>query len=159
MSRPRLPTAAGLGYTLIEVVIVLAVLAVATAVAVPAVGSALEGLRARAEVAGLAALLRSAREQAVERQSTYEVVFEPAAQLVRLAPAGEASGRQVAMIRRFSPLLRLSGDGSSTTMRIAFLPQGASTGGQVLVDGPRGRRYRIMVDALTGRVATQQVGS
>jgi len=159
MSGPRRPTPAGLGYTLIEVAIVLAVLAVATAVAVPAVGNAMEGLRARAEVAGLAALLRSAREQAVERRSTYEVVFEPAARLVRLVPAGDSSLRQVSVVRRLSPLLRLEGDGILTTRRIAFLPQGTSTGGQVLVDGPHGRRYRITVDALTGRVATQQVGS
>ncbi len=159
MSRFRRRARAGHGYTLIELVIVLAVLAVATAVAVPAVGNAMEGLRARAEVAGLAALLRAAHEQAVERRSTYEVVFEPAARLARLAPAGDASVRQVSVVRRFSPLLRLGGDGVATTTRITFLPEGTSTGGQVQVDGPGGRRYRITVDALTGRVSTQQVGS
>ena len=65
------------GYSLMELVVVLAILAVAAAVVGPAVGRTADDVRVRAELAGLAAFLRTAREQAATRQQTLEVTLDP----------------------------------------------------------------------------------
>jgi prepilin-type N-terminal cleavage/methylation domain-containing protein len=56
------------GFTLLELLATLLVLAVAMAVVVPAVGRTSETLRTRSEVARFAALLRHTREQAITSQ-------------------------------------------------------------------------------------------
>src|SRR5262245_46739711 len=64
------------GFTLLELIITLAVLAVAMAVVTPAIGRGTESLRAPAEVAGFAATLRHAREQAITTQRSYRVAVD-----------------------------------------------------------------------------------
>ena len=49
------------GFTLLELIITLAILAVVMALVTPAIGRSTEAMRMRAEVAGFAALLRHAR--------------------------------------------------------------------------------------------------
>ncbi|MGH9286573.1 MAG: prepilin-type N-terminal cleavage/methylation domain-containing protein, partial [Acidimicrobiales bacterium] len=81
------------GFSLMELVVVLAVLAVAAAVVAPAVGRAADGVRARAEVGAVAAFLRSAREQAVTRRQALEVVVDRDSHALvvrRAGPEGEA---------------------------------------------------------------------
>jgi prepilin-type N-terminal cleavage/methylation domain-containing protein len=81
------------GYTLMELVVVLALLAVAAALVAPAVGRTAEDVMARAEVASVAAFLRVAREQAVTRQQTIEVSLDRDAHsllLRRAAPAARS---------------------------------------------------------------------
>lgn len=155
MRRRRDPAASG--YTLIEIVVVLAILSLAIAVVLPAIGRGAEGLRARAEVAGLAAFLRSAREQAIVRQQPYVVALEPEVRVVRLGPAGPDSVGLVEASRRLSPLLRVGGP--AVTRRVTFLPQGTSSGARLELYAPGPRVYVITVDTLTGRVATQRQDS
>ena len=64
------------GFTLLELIVTLAVLALAVAVVTPAIGRGTDGLRVRAEVAGFAATLRHAREQAITTQRPYRVVVD-----------------------------------------------------------------------------------
>jgi prepilin-type N-terminal cleavage/methylation domain-containing protein len=60
------------GFTLIELVVVLAVMAVAMAFVLPSVGRGTESLKLRGEAKRVAALLREARLQAVsQRRSAY----------------------------------------------------------------------------------------
>ena len=61
------------GFTLIELVVTLFVLALAAGVVAPSVVSGVGTLRARTETAGIATLLRAAREQAVTHNRAYEV--------------------------------------------------------------------------------------
>jgi prepilin-type N-terminal cleavage/methylation domain-containing protein len=142
------------GYTLIELVVVLAVLAIATAVVGPAVGRTVDGVRARAEVAAFAAFLRGAREQAITRQRAYEVVLEPEPRALQLRRAGtEDEGVQAS--RTFSAGLRIE----AASPRVIFWPHGMSSGARFAIEAPGARRYVITVDALTGRVATLPSGS
>ncbi|MGH7398464.1 MAG: prepilin-type N-terminal cleavage/methylation domain-containing protein, partial [Candidatus Rokuibacteriota bacterium] len=61
------------GYTLIEVVVVLLVLALAAGLVAPSVGRSVDALRTRAAVAGVASFLRAARTQAITREVRCEV--------------------------------------------------------------------------------------
>jgi general secretion pathway protein H len=142
------------GYSLVELVVVLAILAVATALVIPAVGRTVEEVRARAEVASVAAFLRSAREQAVTHQQVLEVVVDPKANALLLQrPARD--GQATAPTRRaFSALLRV--EGGARSPGVTFLPHGMSSGARFGVETAGPRAYVITVDALTGRVATRR---
>jgi general secretion pathway protein H len=140
------------GFTLIEVVVVMAVLALAAAVTVPAIGRGTEALRARAEVAGLSAFLRHARQQAITRRETQEVRIDPQAHLVVLAAAGAVEARSS---RRLWTDLRIEAS-PPAALTVRFLPQGLSTGGTFRIEAPGRRVYLITVDPLTGRVVNRR---
>jgi general secretion pathway protein H len=143
------------GYTLMELVVVLALLALAAALVAPAVGRTAEDVIARAEVASVAAFLRGAREQAVTRQQTLEVSLDRDAHSLLLRRAARDGQEAPATRRAFSALLRV--DGTATPAAITFQPQGMSSGARLLVETAGPRVYVVMVDALTGRVTTQRV--
>jgi Tfp pilus assembly protein FimT len=135
-----------------ELVVVLAVLAVAAAVVAPGVGRTADGVRARAEVGAVAGFLRSAREQAVTGHQPLEVVIDGEAHALvvrRTGREGEAAGYAS---RGLSPRLRIAG--TPVAPRIRFFPHGMSSGGRFTVEAPGARAYVITVDALTGRVST-----
>lgn len=140
------------GFTLIEVVVVVAVLALAAAVTVPAIGRGTEALRARAEVAGLSAFLRHARQQAITRREAQEVRIDPEAHLAVLTGAGQA---EVRSSRRLWADLRIEAS-PPAALTVRFLPQGLSTGATFRIEAPGRRVYLITVDPLTGRVINRR---
>ena len=137
-----------------ELVVVLAVLAVATALVIPAVGRATDEVRARAEVASVAAFLRSAREQAVTRGQALEVVVDHDARALRLQRAARDGQPAAATRQTFSALLRV--EGGAHAPGVTFLPHGMSSGARFGIETAGPRAYVITVDALTGRVTTQR---
>jgi prepilin-type N-terminal cleavage/methylation domain-containing protein len=147
------------GFTLIEVVVVLFVLAVAMAVGVPAIGRGADGLRVRAEAAGLANFLRAAREQAVTRNRAYEVRVDPEAGAIVMVSvggtAGARSGATVLATRRLAARVRIEAD-PPLRRTVTFTPQGLSSGGRFRVGLPGPRVYVVTVDPITGRVVTRQ---
>ena len=145
------------GYTLIEVVMVLAVLAVACAVMTPAVGRTIDGVKVRTEVAGVASFLRRAREQAVTRGEPYEVALDSGARTLLFRRAGGESMAGVEARRVLSPLLHVTAAPGHVPTRLTFMPQGRSSGGILRIEAVGPRVYLITVDPLTGRVTTQRV--
>lgn len=145
------------GYTLIEVVVVLVVLAVAGAVMTPAVGRTIDGVKVRTEVAGVASFLRRAREQAVTRGESYEVALDSGARALLFRRAGGDSIAGAEARRHLSPLLHVAPALGGIPPRIIFMPQGRSSGGSFRIEAVGPRVYLITVDALTGRVTTQRV--
>lgn len=144
----RLRTA---GFSLMELAVVLAILALAAAVVAPSVARTADGVRARAEVGAVAGFLRSARELAVSRREPVEVRIEHGRQALVMAGAGPD-----ATVRATQPLalLRVSG-----APRVTFFPHGMSSGAHLALTAPGARAYVIAVDALTGRVVAMRSGS
>lgn len=138
------------GFTLIELVVTLFVLALAAGVVAPSVVNGVGTLRARTEAAGIATFLRTAREQAATRNRTYEVRLGAAEGVVELR-----TGDTVSASRRLAPGLRVTAD-PPAARTITFQPQGLSSGTRLRVE-MAGRSYLITVDPLTGRVATRRV--
>ena len=145
------------GFSLMELVVVLAVLAIAAAVVAPAVGRTVDSVRARAEVGAVAAFLRAAREQAVTRQQALEVLIDNGTHALVVRRAGREGDAAVLTSRAVSPLLRIEAD--PPPPRVTFLPHGMSSGARFAVAAPGSRAYVIAVDALTGRVSTERAGS
>ena len=65
------------GYTLLELIVSLFVIALAVGLVIPAVGRGTETLRGRSEVAGFSAMLRHARDQAITTGRGHAVVIDP----------------------------------------------------------------------------------
>jgi general secretion pathway protein H len=142
------------GFTLIELILVLALIALLAGLTLPAVGRGVDALQVRAEVGSFAAFLRYAREQAITRREAQEVTINPDAHLLTLRAAGAESSRAT---RRLSPRISITAD-SPTGLTITFSPGGVSTGGSFRLVGPDGRAYRVSVNPLTGRVSNARVG-
>ena len=139
------------GFTLIELVVTLLVMAVAVGVSAPSIARGLDGLRTRAEAAGVATFLRAAREQAITHNRAYEVRVRAEDGVIELR-AGDATRST----RRMATGVRIAADPPSAPI-IAFLPQGVTSGGRLRVEMAGRRGYLITLDALTGRVSTQRL--
>jgi general secretion pathway protein H len=148
MERDHRPAAlgGGPGFSLIELVLVLFVLALATAIALPVVGRTSEAVRVRTQVAGFSATLRHAREQAVATQQPYRVEINPAEHRLTVV-AGEDDVR---LTRFLSPQLTVQAV-AAPSLTVAFEPHGVSTGGDFRLSSGD-IVYFVSVDPLTGRV-------
>jgi prepilin-type N-terminal cleavage/methylation domain-containing protein len=134
------------GYTLLELVVTLAILALAVALVAPAVGRGTRTIQARAEVARLTAMLRHAREQAITTGRRHTLVVDPAARRL-LIVAGEDDVRET---RAWAPEFTVEA-ASPAALAVRFEPAGVSSGGEFYVVSA-GLRYRVSVEPLTGRV-------
>jgi len=77
------------GFTLVELIVVVIILAIAALVAVPMFSSAAD-IQVRATASRIAADLDYARGLAITRQKNYAVVFDPANEFYDIREAGEA---------------------------------------------------------------------
>jgi general secretion pathway protein H len=137
------------GFTLLELIVTLAVLAVTAAVVAPVFGRGSDALKARAEVAGFAAALRHAREKAINAQRPHRVEVDTEAHRVSIvaAPATDEE-KEVRETRTLSSRLTIE---ASPSPEVTFDPRGLATGADFkLTSG--GIVYHVTVDRLTGRV-------
>jgi len=139
------------GFTLLELVVTLFVLGLATAIVVPAIGRGTEGIRVRAEVAGFSAFLRRAREESVTTRTDLAVTVDPAARLV----LEETADNQVRARHPLPERITIEAD-PPAALTVYFSPLGFSTGGTFHVSGAGGVVYRVSVDPLTGRVLSRR---
>lgn len=139
------------GYTLIETVVVLMVLALAAGVAAPSIGRGLDAIRIRSEVAGVASFLRVARERAISQHRALEVGIDGDGRTLVLRTGEE----DVRAVRRLSPLLRIEGD-PPQARTVTFFAYGLSTGARFRLEAPGPVVYVVTVSPLTGRVSTRR---
>jgi len=139
------------GFTLVELVVTLFVLALAVGVAAPSIARGVDTVRTRAEAGGVATFLRAAREKAITHNRTYEVRVRPEESLVELR-----TGDAVSATKRLAAGVRVTAEPPSART-ITFLPQGLTSGGRLRVEMPGRQGYLITLDALTGRVSTQRL--
>ena len=134
------------GFTLLELIVTLLVVAVAVGLVVPAIGRNTEALRARAEVAGFSATLRHAREQAITTRQQYTVVVNPVSRLLTVTTGED----EVRWTRALSGRVAIEAE-TPGALTVRFEPQGTSSGGEFRLSSGN-VHYRVSVDAITGRV-------
>lgn len=134
------------GFTLLELLVTLVVLALAVSVVVPSVGRGMDAVRARSDVARFSALLRHARERAITTRRPHAVVLDQAGHRLLLV-AGDDEVRET---RPLGADLTIEPIPPSPA-RVSFQPYGVSSGGSFRI-ATAGARYRVTVDPLTSRV-------
>ncbi len=134
------------GFTLLELVITLLVLALAVGLTLPSIARSTDTIRARAEVARFSALLRHTRDQAITTQRTHTMVVDPVGHRVTVV----AGADEVVETRVLAADLRVEAN-PPPQLSVRFEPYGVSTGGDFRVTSGT-TRYRVLVDPLTGRV-------
>ena len=145
---PHAPGRDARGLTLVELVVVLAVLATVTAFALPSIRRGSDGLQLRAGAGRVASLLREARQQAVTHRRPARVTLEPSHRGATLAWDGtDEPLRRIDLPDRF----RLEATAGGETL--TFSPRGLVRDARWVVEGPGGRRLAVEVNGVTGRVA------
>jgi general secretion pathway protein H len=135
------------GVTLLELVVVVAVVATVTAFALPSIRRGSEGLQLRAGAGRVASLLREARQQAITHRRPTRVALESSHRAAALAWDGTKEPlRRIELPDRF----RLEAtDGGET---LTFSPRGHVRDARWAVEGPGGRRLVVEIHGVTGRV-------
>jgi general secretion pathway protein H len=138
------------GFTLLELIVTLAVLALAAAVVTPAVGRGTEALPARAEVAGFAATLRHVRERAINTQRPHRVSVDVDARQVVIEAAQTTEEEKATRETRALPS-RVTLDPVRSVPEVTFDARGMASGADFKLTAG-GIVYHVTVDRLTGRV-------
>jgi general secretion pathway protein H len=140
------------GFTLLELVLVLAIIALATLLGAGAIGRGMEGLRLRSAANGIAAQLRFTRAQALATGEPQRFTIDPAAHAWE-APKdrhGELPARASVVFIGAREVQPAEGQGA-----IVFFPDGAATGGRVRIQ-QGGATWQVDVAWLTGQVAVSR---
>ena len=138
------------GFTLIEIMVVMAILALMLVLISPNFSTALPGVSLKAAARTLAGSLRHARSRAIALNEEVALAIDVETRRYAIV-GGKTSGKLPGEgeIRLFTAQSELI-DATSGTIR--FFPDGGSTGGGVtFIDGER--RYRVLVDWLTGQTS------
>ncbi len=136
------------GFTLIEILVVLAILGVTLGVFIGRGSMKSHGLETRGAAQAIAQSLRAARAQAIATDHDVNVVFDP----VRHVFAADATPAQTLAPGLPFAVLPPALPGPGAARIIRFAPDGSATGGEVLL-GDGHRRIAISVEWLTGKVS------
>jgi prepilin-type N-terminal cleavage/methylation domain-containing protein len=138
------------GFTLLELIVTLFVIALAVGIVVPVVGRSTDSLRGRSDIARFSAMLRHARDQAITTRRGHAVVVDPAAHRVLIVAAPD----EVRQTRLLSADLGVEAT-PPEALTVRFEPSGVSSGGNFRLTTGR-MRYRVTIDPFTGRVRVER---
>ena len=141
--------ASATGFTLLELLLVLFILALVTAVVVPSLGGG-EVVEIKTAARSLAAGLRQARNHALNANRPARLSVDVAKREFRLP--GESRARKLPERIDIVLFTARSEQESEERGAIRFFPDGSSTGGRITLSTEK-FRYLVDVDWLTGRVS------
>lgn len=160
------------GYTLLELLVVLIIISMVSALVAPKLAGSLSSLNFKTTAKRLSASLRYARSQATSEKITYcallqihenrlfiiadtpeltetlhEIVSDEEQQIARASFVYELPSEI-----KIEKAVSAAGEVASGLFSIFFFPSGGSSGGEVELVNEKGRRSKIIVDFITGSV-------
>ena len=169
-THPRTYSASS-GFTLFELLIVILIISLISALVMPRMASSLPGVQLKSTTRAVAASLRYARSRAVYESTPYIAIFDSTQNFLAVEPietpmdAAESDG--IRKILNMSGLEKLyefpagidfdvvndnAADQDPDVFAIFFFPGGDSTGGKIVLQNLRRKHYTITVDTITGSV-------
>jgi general secretion pathway protein H len=137
------------GFTLIEVVCVLAIVALLAAIALPQAPHATTAQGLRGYAVEIAAMLKADRNAAIRQHAFVSTALSAASHTVRSGAGGGVL--QLPTDIGFDAILAQRCNGRAVGATIEFLPSGLSCGGAIALSRP-GAAYQVRVNWLTGGV-------
>ncbi len=137
------------GYTMLELVVVLTLLALLMSLVLPGLQRSIKKQRDLAHLRQLTTVLRLARSQASTTRQRVRLFLNTETGAYRL----EGTTRQGVLTgMRLSDTWLVWQDTGHHRGYIAFYGDGSSSGGQLILEDLSGRRYRLEVEMITGKV-------
>ncbi len=156
------PRSGRAGFTLIELVIVLVIIGIASGVVGIMIGRGSGGREMKTFTKEISSILRYARNHAASEKKTYCFVINKDKGLVKLFAGdvkadnkeGNDDEEGMPVISRAMPenLLITMDDNDEDIQYIEFFPQGNSSGGTIRLGRENGVDYFIEVNRITGRI-------
>lgn len=173
------------GFTLIELIIVLVLLSVATGLVVPRLAGSLGRMNVESTARRISSALRFARSHAVTEKIPYLAIFDMDTNILSVSASpmpgetepdeedpddggpdnAEIGSPQEPRVYIFTEGIRLKEcvtlDGETVTNGVfvmGFFPGGGTTGGKVILHDEKDRVYSIVLDRITGSVKIHDSG-
>jgi prepilin-type N-terminal cleavage/methylation domain-containing protein len=165
ISKLRAGKASARGFTLVELMIVVALMAIIGGISVPSISKWRNNLTYRQTALRMSSMLREGRSMAITKNSTSVVVFKPLSScFVLMSSAVLTVPKQ--RVRTPQPVVLKSGQSGAPTanVKVQFFPNGtalldtttANGGGVALVyDTLNNRKYSVTT-TITGRITVQR---
>jgi len=156
------------GFTLLELIAVVAVAGVALSVAMPSISTGLHRWRMRAAVREMGAMIKFARNQAVARRQSLQIVVDRSRNafwLDRAAARQDAEQADQKGLRlyplpdgvRFGAVTVGGVEVENPQFGLLFAPNGSTRADTVQILDANGRGYRIVLDQVTGQASIQRM--
>lgn len=143
------------GFTLLEIVLVMAIIGLASVLAAAAMGGGFRGMQLKASARQIAANLRYTRAQAIETGQPQRFTIDPARHVWQ-APKSHHGEIPAKLAIEFTGAREAQSDrGRSNVGAIEFFPDGAATGGRIRL-GFGQAAWDVDVSWLTGQVQLKQ---
>lgn len=136
------------GFSLLELLVVLLLLALSSALVLPAIDKGLKERELKQSALELAAVARELRSRAVYQNTLQSLVLNPSENSYQTLQGEKVlipTDVRLVDIVGGEPL----GDG---LRRFLFFPNGSTLGGDIAISGPVGSSYIIRLDPLLGKV-------
>ena len=144
------PLRVAAGFTVLEVLVAISIVALLLAVTVPASSRFYQSMQYRQAIQDVVSLLASARHRAVNTGKAQDVVFDTEYKRISL----NNDTRQLP--ESFTLLVSSAAElGDQARGVIRFYPEGGASGGDVELARPDNSGVKITVDWLVGRVTQQ----
>ena len=152
--RPHPPRRAARGFTLLELLVVFALMALLVALVPVAFGRLHESAQYRDTVRAVLADMRAARQLARSQGTETRFAVHLASRTFGVEGGARHEVPEPLALRAVMAAEEAGADGS---LAIRFLPRGGASGGSVDIVRPSGSGVRLRVDWFTGRVEQEAI--
>jgi prepilin-type N-terminal cleavage/methylation domain-containing protein len=140
------------GITLLEMVVVLAIIGLIVGISFPAISAGLDSVRMASATNSVAAFLNSAVTRAQRRQEAVEIVISPQEGLLTLYTNGTGAPRELKLPDGIfvEAVLPETTEGPEMVRHVMFLPGGAVPGIGIQLANRRDGHRLVKLDPMTG---------
>lgn len=158
------------GYSLIELIVVLAIMSLLIALVTPSLSQFLKGVELKTTAKKIGGILRYCRSEAVNQGQLVQILFSPASREIKIQlkdiSNSYGGGKETSVliksyilpegirVERIDSIPEVS---PSEMTLFEFYPNGGSNGGSLLLENEDRSRFRIEVHFLTGMVKIVKV--